>query len=175
MKRTSSIMLCVRRTLCSDCECANCADYDGLPISDALSLGVHESQSLLWERMVALTPGFCRYLLPKIQATFPEFGQGKTPEVRGQSSHSPLCSNCPFRDNAGRCLHTRIPRAPAQGTVGCTADSHRSAACMYARVQAVHLRARKTLRVQRHQQPDHTHACVCRSCTRRSTRCGSRR
>jgi Zn-dependent M32 family carboxypeptidase len=58
------------------------AEYDGLPISDALSLGVHESQSLLWERMVALTPAFCRYLFPKIQESFPEFGKGKTPEVR---------------------------------------------------------------------------------------------
>lgn len=55
--------------------------YDGLPISEALSLGVHESQSLLWERMVALTPSFCRYLLPKIQAEFPTFGTGKTGEV----------------------------------------------------------------------------------------------
>ena len=26
--------------------------YDGLPVSQALSMGVHESQSLLWERMV---------------------------------------------------------------------------------------------------------------------------
>ena len=57
-------------------------EYDGLPTSAALSLGVHESQSLLWERMVALTPAFCRYLLPKVQAAFPEFGKGKTAEVR---------------------------------------------------------------------------------------------
>lgn len=32
----------------------------------ALSMGVHESQSLLWERMVALSPAFAEYLLPKV-------------------------------------------------------------------------------------------------------------
>lgn len=29
-----------------------------------LSMGVHESQSLLWERMVGLSRPFCEYLLP---------------------------------------------------------------------------------------------------------------
>jgi len=28
---------------------------------------VHESQSLLWERMVALSPSFAHYLLPKLK------------------------------------------------------------------------------------------------------------
>jgi Zn-dependent M32 family carboxypeptidase len=27
-------------------------EYDGLPVNEALSMGIHESQSLLWERMV---------------------------------------------------------------------------------------------------------------------------
>jgi len=36
------------------------------PVSAALSMGVHESQSLLWERMVALSAPFQTYLLPKI-------------------------------------------------------------------------------------------------------------
>lgn len=31
-------------------------------------MGVHESQSLLWERMVALSPAFAAYLLPKLKA-----------------------------------------------------------------------------------------------------------
>lgn len=55
----------------------------GLPANEALSLGVHESQSLLWERMVALSPAFCTFLLPRIQDKFPAFGQGKTAQVRG--------------------------------------------------------------------------------------------
>lgn len=52
-----------------------------LPVSEALSMGVHESQSLLWERMVCLSKPFQHYLLPKIQAAFPDSGfSGKSPE-----------------------------------------------------------------------------------------------
>jgi carboxypeptidase Taq len=47
-------------------------DYKDLPVSAALSMGVHESQSLLWERMVALSKPFQEYLLPKLQSSFPE-------------------------------------------------------------------------------------------------------
>lgn len=47
-------------------------DYKDLPVSSALSMGVHESQSLLWERMVALSKPFQEYLLPKLQTYFPE-------------------------------------------------------------------------------------------------------
>ncbi|BDA49961.1 Thermostable carboxypeptidase 1 [Coccomyxa sp. Obi] len=46
--------------------------YDGLPVNQALSMGVHESQSLLWERMVALSLPFSRYLAPKLTAAFPQ-------------------------------------------------------------------------------------------------------
>lgn len=37
----------------------------------ALSMGVHESQSLLWERMVALGRPFAAYLLPLMREYFP--------------------------------------------------------------------------------------------------------
>lgn len=84
-------------------------EYDGLPTSAALSLGVHESQSLLWERMVALTPAFCRYLLPKVQAAFPEFGKDKTPEVRPsvlcEAARTLLCDLC----RLGRVLSSLPP------------------------------------------------------------------
>ena len=53
-------------------------ELDGLPVSEALSMGVHESQSLLWERCVALSPAFAEYLLPKLQAAFPSFPKDKT-------------------------------------------------------------------------------------------------
>jgi Zn-dependent M32 family carboxypeptidase len=43
-------------------------------------MAVHESQSLLWERMVALSLPFCRFLLPKLRAAFPAFGEGKSAE-----------------------------------------------------------------------------------------------
>lgn len=54
-------------------------DWDGLPVSKALSMGVHESQSLFWERMVALSLPFMKYLLPKIRKEFPDFPD-RTPE-----------------------------------------------------------------------------------------------
>lgn len=38
-----------------------------------MSMGIHESQSLLWERMVALSRPFQDYLLPKIKQFFPDF------------------------------------------------------------------------------------------------------
>lgn len=48
-------------------------EWKDLPVSLALSMGIHESQSLLWERMVALGKPFQTYLLPKIREFFPEF------------------------------------------------------------------------------------------------------
>jgi len=47
-------------------------EYDGLPVNSAMSMGVHESQSLLWERMVGLSKPFAGYLLPQIREAFPE-------------------------------------------------------------------------------------------------------
>ncbi len=47
-------------------------EYIDMPVSSALSMGVHESQSLLWERMVALSKPFQSYLLPKLKEAFPK-------------------------------------------------------------------------------------------------------
>jgi carboxypeptidase Taq len=70
----------------ADCESAlllqgRNLEQDGLPVNEALSLGVHESQSLLWERMVALSQPFAHYLLPKLQQHFPELAEKLTPET----------------------------------------------------------------------------------------------
>ncbi len=43
----------------------------GLPKGEAVSLGVHESQSRLWENMVARSRGFWTFFLPKLQNMFP--------------------------------------------------------------------------------------------------------
>ena len=43
-----------------------------LPASEALTMGIHESQSLFWERMIAQSPAFCKKYLPLIAETFPE-------------------------------------------------------------------------------------------------------
>jgi carboxypeptidase Taq len=48
-------------------------EWRDLPVSMAMSMGIHESQSLLWERMVGLGKPFQHYLLPKIRQFFPQF------------------------------------------------------------------------------------------------------
>ena len=64
------------------------AAREGLPVSAAAGMAVHESQSLLWERMVALSLPFCRFLLPKLRAAFPAFGEGKSAEASSAASLS---------------------------------------------------------------------------------------
>ena len=43
-----------------------------LPTGDATSLGIHESQSRLWENLVGRSLPFWRFLYPRVQARFPE-------------------------------------------------------------------------------------------------------
>ena len=43
----------------------------GLPASVALSMGVHESQSLLWERMVGQSRTYWSWVTPKVHERFP--------------------------------------------------------------------------------------------------------
>ena len=56
--------------------------YHDLPVSQALSMGVHESQSLLWERMVGLSMPFWRRYFPKLQQKF-----AIGPEVTAEQFH----------------------------------------------------------------------------------------
>ncbi|GLC44578.1 hypothetical protein PLESTM_001617300 [Pleodorina starrii] len=61
--------------------------YDGLPVNSALSMGVHESQSLLWERMVGLSQPFAEYLLPLLKERFPERFGSATPDQLYESEN----------------------------------------------------------------------------------------
>ena len=45
--------------------------YDRSPLGTAVSLGIHESQSRLWENLVGRSQGFWHWAYPKLQATFP--------------------------------------------------------------------------------------------------------
>jgi carboxypeptidase Taq len=45
--------------------------YEGTPLADGTSSGVHESQSRLWENLVGRSLGFWKYYYPKLQETFP--------------------------------------------------------------------------------------------------------
>eukprot|EP00741_Cyanophora_paradoxa_P012547 tig00020614_g12124.t1 len=59
------------------------AEHADEPVNEALSMGVHESQSLLWERMVGQSMAFWRHFGPLVQRTFPDrFGgeKGATPD-----------------------------------------------------------------------------------------------
>ncbi|MDE2125703.1 MAG: carboxypeptidase M32 [Armatimonadetes bacterium] len=48
------------------------ADWEGTPLGGGASLGIHESQSRLWENVVGRSRPFCRWLLPKLKQAFPD-------------------------------------------------------------------------------------------------------
>jgi carboxypeptidase Taq len=49
-----------------------CRSYEGTPLANGTSAGVHESQSRLWENLVGRSRSFWEYFYPQAQATFPE-------------------------------------------------------------------------------------------------------
>ncbi len=51
------------------------ADWRGLPVADARGMTAHESQSLLVEMQLALSPAFLQFLVPKLHATFGVSGE----------------------------------------------------------------------------------------------------
>ncbi len=46
--------------------------YEGTALAGGVSLGVHESQSRLWENIVGRSKGFWKYYYPRLQETFPQ-------------------------------------------------------------------------------------------------------
>ncbi len=48
------------------------ADRYGLPTGEAVSLGIHESQSRMWENLVGRSRAFWEYFYPEAQSTFRE-------------------------------------------------------------------------------------------------------
>jgi carboxypeptidase Taq len=47
-------------------------EYEGTALAGAVSLGVHESQSRLWENLVGRSRAFCRRFFPEIRQAFPD-------------------------------------------------------------------------------------------------------
>jgi carboxypeptidase Taq len=47
-------------------------DAKDLPVSEALTMGIHESQSLFWERMIAQRKSFCAHYLDTFASAFPD-------------------------------------------------------------------------------------------------------
>ena len=50
------------------------------PLGGTTSLGVHESQSRLWENLVGRSRPFCEWIAPRLASAFPEALGGLTPE-----------------------------------------------------------------------------------------------
>jgi carboxypeptidase Taq len=48
------------------------AEHYGLPLGEVISLGIHESQSRMWENFVGRSRAFWTYYFPKAQALFPQ-------------------------------------------------------------------------------------------------------
>lgn len=48
------------------------AEHDGTPLGDSVSLGIHESQSRLWENQVGRGRAFWRHLFPAVREMFPD-------------------------------------------------------------------------------------------------------
>ncbi|MDZ4744492.1 MAG: carboxypeptidase M32 [bacterium] len=50
------------------------------PSGQGASMGIHESQSLFWENVIARSPEFWHWALPKLKAAFPEQMGDQTPD-----------------------------------------------------------------------------------------------
>jgi carboxypeptidase Taq len=48
------------------------AEHFGTPLGDYISLGIHESQSRMWERIIGTSEDFWKYFYPQLQKTFPK-------------------------------------------------------------------------------------------------------
>lgn len=52
-------------------------EYFGTPLGEAVSLGIHESQSRFWETRIGRAKSFWNFLLPKLEKKFPH----KLPQI----------------------------------------------------------------------------------------------
>lgn len=55
--------------------------YFGTPMAESVSLGIHESQSRLWENIIGRSLPFIRFILPRIKRRFPGMLKNMTPKV----------------------------------------------------------------------------------------------
>jgi carboxypeptidase Taq len=52
------------------------AEHFGTPLGEAISLGIHESQSRMWENLVGRSRAFWQFFMPRLRETFPESTNG---------------------------------------------------------------------------------------------------
>jgi carboxypeptidase Taq len=48
------------------------AEHFGTPLGEAVSLGIHESQSRMWENLVGRSRSFWKFMMPQTRETFPD-------------------------------------------------------------------------------------------------------
>ena len=84
-------------------------DIANLPIGSASSLGIHESQSRLWENLVGRSMPFWRFFYPRLQSYFPEQlgGVELRPVLRGDQQGAAVADPHPRRRG-----HVRDARDP---------------------------------------------------------------
>ena len=64
-------------------------DYYGTPMGDAASLGIHESQSRLWENLVGRSDGFWRHFFPQFEQAFGQTGGSREDFRRSMNRAEP--------------------------------------------------------------------------------------
>ena len=57
------------------------AEFEQTPIGGATSLGIHESQSRMWENMVGRSRSYAQFIFPQLQTAYPEAYRGSTSEA----------------------------------------------------------------------------------------------
>ncbi len=55
--------------------------FVGTPLGESVSLGIHESQSRLWENIIGRGRAFAHFILPRLQEVFPDALGGVSPEA----------------------------------------------------------------------------------------------
>ena len=100
--------------------------YSRTPLAGGVSMGVHESQSRLWENLVARSRPFWAYFGPRLRAAFPDAFEGadletiyravnavRPSEIRTEADPSPheLLLGSPSTLSRGGFFGTHLPRA----------------------------------------------------------------
>jgi carboxypeptidase Taq len=67
------------------------ADHFGLPLGESVSLGIHESQSRLWENHIGRTAAFGRWLLPQLEQRFGD----RFDRIDAEEYHRRMCAVVP--------------------------------------------------------------------------------
>ena len=57
------------------------AEHNATPLGASASLGIHESQSRMWENLVGRSRPYCEYVFPRLKAAFPEALGGESAEA----------------------------------------------------------------------------------------------